>query len=97
MLEREGVEIAFRDTSTSPLSAAEVRSLLAKLGATSWDLVRRRGPAFEKSGLTDDASDDQVIASLAEHPGLLQRPIVVRGGRAVLGRPAEKVLDIIHR
>lgn len=68
--------------------------MLGKLDMGPWDVVRRRDPAYREAGLTGGESDDELIAQMARHAGLLQRPIVVRGERAVLGRPIENVLDI---
>ena len=73
----------------------EIVGLLAKLGMTASQLVRNGEAAYKECGLNKDSSDERVLAAMAEHPQLLERPIVVKGDRAVLGRPPENVLDLI--
>ena len=79
-----------------PLDADALRDLLGKLEDPPTDLVRR-DPRFAALGLTDAdvATPDQVVAVLAEHPELMQRPVLVRGGRAIIGRPPSRVADFV--
>jgi len=76
----------------TPLDAAGLRSLLAKLEDAPTALVRR-DPAFGRLGLTeaDVATADQVVEVLAAHPEVMQRPVLVRGDRAIIGRPKDRV------
>ena len=75
-----------------PLDAAALGELLDKLEDAPTDLVRR-DPRFAELGLTDSdvQTREQVIAVLVEHPRLMQRPVLVRGDRAIIGRPQERV------
>ena len=73
----------------------QLATLLDKLGMTAAQLVRRGEEAYKAGGLDQGSSDDQVIAAMADNPKLIERPIVVRGDRAVLGRPPENVLELI--
>ena len=58
--------------------------------------MRKRDKAYRELGLDDEALDDEVVISaIVEHPGLLQRPIIVKGKRAVLGRPIENVRALL--
>ena len=72
--------------------AAQIRDLVDMLEDPATDLVRRDSK-FKKLGLSDDdvATVDQVVAVLAEHGELLQRPVIVRGGKAIIGRPKDRV------
>ncbi len=74
---------------------AEIGSLLQKLGITARQLVRRGEDAYKECGLGPASSEDEVLAAMAAHPKLIERPIVVRGDKAVLGRPPENVLELI--
>jgi arsenate reductase len=73
----------------------ELKSLLAKLGITADQLVRRGEADYKACGLGKDSSADDIIRAMATHPKLIERPIVVKGARAVLGRPPENVLELI--
>jgi len=74
---------------------AEIRSLLDKLGMSAGQLVRRGEQAYKAAGLGKGSSEDELIAAMAAHPKLIERPVVVCGDRAVLGRPPENVLGLI--
>ena len=96
LLEERGIDFDRVDYHVEPLSEAQIRDLLAKAGIGPWDALRRREPLVGELGLTDGSrSDDELIALMARHPELLQRPIVVRGDRAVLARPVERVLELL--
>ncbi|MEH6582380.1 MAG: arsenate reductase (glutaredoxin) [Halioglobus sp.] len=73
----------------------ELRELLQKLGIAASQLVRRGEEAYKANGLNQDSSEEALLAAMAAHPKLIERPIVVKGARAVLGRPPENVLELI--
>lgn len=84
------------DYHVTGLREDELRGLLAKLGARPLDVLRTREPLVAELGLADGSrTDDELIALMVEHPSLVQRPIVVRGERAVLARPVERVLELL--
>ena len=80
----------------NPPDAATLRSIIAKLEDPVTDLVRRDS-MWTKLGLTDAdaATPDQVVALLVKHKQLLQRPIVVTKKKAIIGRPKERVRDLL--
>lgn len=94
--EQAGVEVEVVRYLTTPLDEAELRQLIDKLEDPVTDLVRRDA-AFARLGLTDDdvAEADQVVATLVAHPELMQRPVLVRGDRAIIGRPKTRVPDFL--
>ena len=94
MLNEKGIPYDYREYREDPLSKKEIRDVLSKLGLTARDVLRRNDRAYKEAGLTGDETDAQLIAAMAEHPTLLQRPIGERGKRAVLGRPAENLLEL---
>lgn len=94
MLKENDVEFEYREYRQQPLSASEIRSVLKKLGVKAGEVLRRRDRAFAELGLTGDESESALIAAMAEHPTLLQRPIGVRGSRAVVGRPPDRLLEL---
>jgi arsenate reductase len=90
-----GVELPVREYLQDPLSVDELRRIVSLLGVRPIDIARRGEPQFAALGLGDDTPDDEVLQAMAEHPILIERPIVVRGGRAVVGRPPETVREIL--
>lgn len=94
MLTENGIEYRYREYRQDPLSATEIRAVLNKLSVGPKDVLRPRDKAFKELGLTGDEPDAELIGLMAEHPTLLQRPIGIRGDRAVVGRPVENLLDL---
>ncbi len=84
------------DLSKSTPSAAELGELCRKLGVAPRELLRTKDPAYAALGLASGAHPDSTLLELmAQNPGLIQRPIVVRGARAILARPIERLLDFL--
>jgi len=95
LLTEHGVEYRYREYRQDPLSEAEILDVLKKLGLEAVDVLRTRDRAFAELGLSGNEPEGELVARMAEHPTLLQRPIGILGNRAILGRPAEKLLDLI--
>lgn len=94
MLDERGVAYRYREYTREPLSEAEIRRVLELLGVGPREVLRRGDRAAKELGLTGEEPEDRLVALMAEHPTLLQRPIGVSGGRAVVGRPPEKLLEL---
>jgi arsenate reductase len=94
LLDEKGIEYRYRDYVKNPLTAAEIRDVLRRLGLRARDMLRTKDAAFQELGLTGDEPDDRLIAEMARRPTLLQRPIGVKGDRAVVGRPPERLLEL---
>ena len=97
LLDERGIDAERVQYHVEGIDEATIRSLLSKAGIGPRDALRLREPLVAELGLLDGdgVSDDELIALMAEHPELLQRPIVVRGDRAVLARPVERVLELL--
>ena len=78
----------------APPDSSTLHTLANKLGLPLSSIVRTEEQVFKDNNLTN-ANDDALAAAISEHPILLQRPIVVSGDRAAIGRPPESVLDIL--
>lgn len=77
-------------------SAAELKALLKKLAISPRQLLRKGEDAYKENGLSDTSlGDEALIAAMVKFPKLIERPIVVKGERAVLGRPPENVLELL--
>lgn len=74
---------------------AEISDLLQKLDMTASELVRRGEDAYKECGLGPTSGEDDILAAMAAHPKLIERPIVIKGDKAVLGRPPENALELI--
>jgi arsenate reductase len=95
LLRERGVDVEKVDYHVTGLTEDELRGLLTKADLGPRDVLRTREPLVKELALPGDRSDDELIALMVEHPQLVQRPIVVRGDRAVLARPVERVLDLL--
>ena len=96
LLHEKGVEPAVREYLKEPPSESELDSILEKLGAEPREVIRKKEPPYKDNNLSDmSLSRDQLIAAIVADPILLERPIVVSGTKAAIGRPPESVLDII--
>lgn len=80
----------------TPPDAATLKTLLAKLGISARQLLRKGEDDYKALNLKDETlTDDDLITAMVAHPKLIERPIVVNGNKAALGRPPEQVLDIL--
>lgn len=80
----------------NPPDAAQLRDLLGKLGIAPRQLLRSGEDEYKDLNLADPAlSDEQLIAAMVSHPKLIERPILVVGDRAAIGRPTEKLLELL--
>lgn len=95
LLEEHGVEPQIILYLENVPDVSQLKSLLTKLGMTADQLVRRGEADYKQSGLGKDSSEDDIVRAMVAHPKLIERPIVVKGPRAVLGRPPENVLELI--
>jgi arsenate reductase len=95
LLDERGIEFERVDFHVEPLTEDELRELVRKTGGPGRALFREREPVFAELKLGErEVDDDEAIALMAKHPALLQRPVVVRGERAVLARPVERVNEL---
>jgi arsenate reductase len=79
-----------------PLSEQKLRELIKKMGIKPRELLRTSEPIYRELGLgKKDCGDDEIISLMVKYPDLIQRPIVERGDRAVLGRPTENVKALL--
>ena len=96
LLEENGVTPDIVLYLESPPTAAGLTGLLTKLGLTPRELMRKGEDVYKEKCLADKGlSDTELVAAMAAHPILIERPIVVVGDRAALGRPPENVLELL--
>ena len=96
LLEERGIEPEIIKYLETPPDVATITGLLDKLGISAIELIRRGEAPFAELGLAGREADDAaLIEAMVSHPVLIQRPIVVSGEQARIGRPPENVLDIL--
>ena len=96
LLEERGISPRIVDYLKTPPSSAELKAILKKLGLRPRDLMREGEPLYAELGLKDrELDDDALIGLMVANPILIERPIVVSGAKAALGRPPESVLEIL--
>ncbi len=96
ILNKKKLDIDIIQYLKTPLDSNEISNLLKKLGYTARDLLRRGEDIYKNENLSDKSlTDDFLIDMMSKNPILIERPIVVCNDKAVIGRPPEKVLDII--
>ncbi|MEZ5009674.1 MAG: arsenate reductase (glutaredoxin) [Chitinophagales bacterium] len=95
LLESKGIEPKVIEYLKDIPTEKELKEILKKLGIKAYDLLRRNEAIFKEEYKGKDLTEDQWIEAMIEHPKLIERPIVINGKKAALGRPPEKVLDIL--
>ena len=97
MLKENDVAYRYREYREEPLSKTEIRTVLKRLGVGPREVLRTKDRAFKELGLSGDESDSRLVTLMSENPTLLQRPIGVLGDKAVVGRPAEALLELVGK
>ncbi|MGH8273511.1 MAG: arsenate reductase (glutaredoxin) [Gammaproteobacteria bacterium] len=96
LLKDRGIEPQIVEYMKTPPDEAALRKLLHKLGLDAREVIRKGEAPYKELGLgRDSVTEVELIAAIAAHPILLQRPIAVAGNRAVIGRPPERVLELL--
>jgi arsenate reductase len=96
LLKEQGIEFERLNYFIDPIPRKKLQELLGKMGLGPRELLRKREKLYKELGLKDpDIGDEKILDALVEHPELVERPIIERGDRAVLGRPVERVLELL--
>lgn len=96
LLQEQGIEPDVREYLKDVPSADELKQVLAALGISARELLRTKETEYRDAGLDNpDLDDDAIVQAMTEYPKLIERPIVINGDRARIGRPPEAVLEIL--
>ena len=96
ILEQVGIDYSVVEYLKNPPTKNELTDILSKLGVSARTLIRKKEPIYKAEGLDNETlSEKELVSAMVAHPILIERPIVVANGRAVIGRPPENVLAII--
>lgn len=96
LLEERGLPFVVRRYLDDPLSKAELDELARRLGRPPREWIRSKEAAYTDAGLSDRSAADELVAAMAAAPILMERPILIRGERAAVGRPPETILSLLE-
>jgi arsenate reductase len=95
LLTQQNIEIKVIDYLKNPPTEKQIKTLLKKLKMKPLELLRKSENLYKDNYKEINLSDDEWIELMANNPILIERPIIVNGNKAVIGRPPEKVLEIL--
>jgi len=96
ILENQGVDASIVEYLKTPPTTAQLEEILDMLGLEPRELMRKHESPYKENNLDDDSlTREQLIQAMVDNPILIERPIVIKGNKAALGRPPEKVLEIL--
>jgi arsenate reductase len=96
ILKENNCEIEIRDYLKIPPSRSEIKEILSKLNCKVLDIVRKKESLFIEKFENKNLSEEEWIDVLIKNPILIERPIVISGNKAIIGRPPEKVIDLLN-
>lgn len=95
LLEQQGDELEIVQYIDTPLDSAQLSALLQQLGMSARELMRKGEDTYKELNLgSPDLSEAELVQAMADYPRLIERPIVIREGKAIIARPPEKVLEL---
>ena len=94
-LKEENLQFEILDYLNNPLTAVEIEKILKQIGIPAADLIRKSESIYKEKYAGKSFSDQEWIAIMVEHPILIERPIVIKDGEAVIGRPIERVYELL--
>ncbi len=95
LLEEKGVEFEILKYLDDPLTPDELETVIDKLGISAHDLVRKNEDVYKDEFADKELTDEEWILAMLEYPRLIERPIVINGDKAVIGRPTEVIETIL--
>lgn len=95
LLEAKGGDFAVVKYLEENPSRQEIGALLNKLGVSARELMRTKEDLYKELGLANETDEEKLIDALVDHPKLIERPILIEGERALIGRPVEKVIEFL--
>ena len=95
LLKEKSIEPEVVEYLKTPPNAAELKDILSKLGLSADELMRKKEAIYKELGLAGVSDENELITAMVNNPKLIERPIVIKGNKAAIGRPPESVLDIL--
>ena len=94
ILEEKGIQVDVFKYLDDTQTISAIKDVLKKLGISARELMRTTEDDYKTLNLKDENDEEKLIEAMVNYPKLIQRPIVIKGDKAVLGRPPEKVLEL---
>ncbi|MDC0660321.1 arsenate reductase (glutaredoxin) [Leisingera sp. SS27] len=91
LIEDRGAEVQTRVYLEDAPSVEELKAVQAALGVSAAEMMRKGEKVFKELGLSKDSAEEELLAAMAAHPILIERPIAIKDGKAVIGRPTEAI------
>ncbi len=95
LLEEKGVDVEIVKYLDTPPTKEELKTLLSQLGMSARELMRTKEDVYKELGLKDVEDEEKLIEAMVSNPKLIERPIVIKNGKAVIGRPIENVVELL--
>ncbi len=95
LLEEKGVDAEVVKYLDTPPTKEELKTLLSQLGMNARELMRIKEDIYKELGLNEVENEEKLIEAMVENPKLIERPIVIKDGKAVIGRPIENVVELL--
>jgi len=95
LLDEKGLKFETIEYIKNPISMAEIQEIIQKLSIEPIELVRQKEAIWKEKYKGKDLSDEEILEAMIEHPRLMERPIVVHKEKAIVGRPASLILDVL--
>ncbi|KIC17737.1 arsenate reductase (glutaredoxin) [Leisingera sp. ANG-Vp] len=95
LIEERGAEVQTRAYLEDAPSVEELKAVQAALGVSAVEMMRTGEKVFKELGLSKDSAEEDLLAAMAAHPILIERPIAIKDGKAVIGRPTEAIESLL--
>ncbi|GIT98175.1 arsenate reductase (glutaredoxin) [Sulfurovum sp. TSL1] len=95
LLEEKGIEAEVVKYLDTPPSREELKAVLKMLGISARELMRTKEDLYKELNLKEETDEEKLIEAMVENPKLIERPIVIKDGKAAIGRPIENIIDLL--
>ena len=95
LLEENKIDMKVIKYLVDPPTESELKKLLIKLDFTARDLMRKKEKIYKELGLKNEENEEKLITAMVQNPKLIERPIVIKGDKAVIGRPIDNVIELL--
>ena len=95
IVQESGIDFEIVDYISNPLTATELKEVIAILNIAPIDLIRKNEAVWKSDYKNKALSDQDLIAAMAAHPKLIERPIIIHNNKGVIGRPKDRILEVL--